>query len=55
MDQYGTKIDLLRYMLVSDLYFIVIDLDYLYTLRNGPAGGFMPLQALALVLYVIYV
>ena len=49
MDQCDTKIDLVKYMWVSDLYFkghclclfnIVIDLNYLYTLRNGTGRGY---------------
>ena len=51
MDQCDTKIDLLKYMWVSDLYFMghwfcllsltVIDLNYLYTLRNGAGQGYL--------------
>ena len=49
MDQGDTKIDLLKYMWVSDLYFmvhwfclfiIVINLNYLYTLTNGAGRGY---------------
>ena len=50
MDQCDTKIDLLKYMWVSDLYFmvhwfclfiIVIDLNYLFTLTNGTGQGYL--------------
>ena len=49
MDQCDSKIDLVKYMWVSDLYFmvhwflpyiIVIDLNYFYTLRNGADRGY---------------
>ena len=40
MDHCDSKIDLVKYLWVSDLYFIlpyiiVIDLNYFYILRNG--------------------
>ena len=48
MDQYDSKIDLIKYMWVSDLYFMVhcfylislSDLNYFYTLRNGTGQGY---------------
>ena len=58
MDQCHTKIDLVKYMRVSDLIFhgplilpfiIVIYLNYFYTFRNAPAGRIGALRARALV------
>ena len=58
MDQCDSKINLVKYMWVSGLYFMVhwfylislSDLNYFYTLRNCTGRGvFVPLRALALV------
>ena len=48
MDQCDSKIDLVKYMWVNDLYFMVhwfnlislSDLNYFYTLRNGTGWGY---------------
>ena len=48
MDHCDSKIDLVKYMWVSDLYFMVhwfylislSDLNYFYTLRNGTSRGY---------------
>ena len=47
MDHCDSKIDLVKYMWVNDLYFMVLwfylkslsDLNYFYTLRNGTSRG----------------
>ena len=49
MDHCDSKIDLVKYMWVSDLYFMVhwfylislSDLNYFYTLRNGTGRGYL--------------
>ena len=52
MDQCDSRIDLVKYMWVSDLYFMVhwfylislSDLNYFYTLRNGTGQAFLCLS-----------
>ena len=61
MDQCDTNVDLLKYMGVSDLYFMVqwvcllllSDILFVYIKKRRRPGVFVPLQALALVLYAI--
>ena len=61
MDHCDSKIDLVKYMWVSDLYFMVhwfylislSDLNYFYTLRKWHRPGvFVPFRALALVVSI---